>query len=166
MSESAAEPGGVAALVPGSIANHASCLLLKLGQAAFRLQEAQLASLDLRVRHFSVLQGLADEGPIGQVDLGRYLRMDPATMTAALDHLQARGAVVRERDVADRRRYVVDLTASGRDLLAEVQGKLDGVDALLATDIGAGALEALREALLGLAVSPALLASLETASTD
>lgn len=158
-------PAG-ASLVPGSIADHASCLLLKLGQAAFRLQESALAPLDLRVRHFSVLQGLADAGPVGQVDLGRYLRMDPATMTAALDHLEGRGAVSRERDAADRRRYVVALTDDGERLLAAVQEGLDGVDALLRTDIGAEALTALHGVLTELASSPALLAALEDTSSN
>jgi DNA-binding MarR family transcriptional regulator len=79
MREHTAAPGE-STLVPGSIASHQSCLLVKLGQVSFRLQEAALAALDLRVRHFSVLQALADRGPSVQLELGRYLRIDPATM--------------------------------------------------------------------------------------
>lgn len=127
------------ALVPGTIGAHTSCLLVKLGQVAYRLEEVALAPLDLRVRHFSLLQGLADCGPIGQIDLVRYLRIDPATMAAALEHLEALGAVERERDANDRRRYVVALTSSGRDLLARADNALKQVDATLRADLSAPA---------------------------
>ena len=140
-------------LVPGGIASHTSCLLVKLGQVAYRLQETRLAELDLRVRHFSVLQGLADEGPIVQLELGRHLRIDPATMATTLDHLERRGAVSRERSPEDRRRYVVALTAEGRTLLEAARERLDEVDALLEADLSATRSKALKGALGGLADS-------------
>lgn len=121
--------GNDIALVPGSIASHLSCLLVKLGQVSFRLQEAALAPLDLRVRHFSVLQALADRGPSVQLDLGRYLRIDPATMAAVLDDLDRVGAVSRERAPEDRRRYIVTLTPEGQDLLGRAVGAIETVDA-------------------------------------
>ncbi len=117
------------ALVPGSIASHLSCLLAKLGQVSFRLQEAALAPLNLRVRHFSVLQALADRGPSGQLELGRYLRIDPATMAAVLDDLGRMGAVSRERAPEDRRRYIVTLTPEGRGFLRQAVAAIEKVDA-------------------------------------
>lgn len=120
------------ALVPGSIASHLSCLLVKLGQVSFRLQEAALAPLDLRVRHFSVLQGLADRGPSVQLELGRYLRIDPATMAAVLDDLGRMDAVSRERALEDRRRYIVTLTPEGQGLLSRAVAAIEAVDTTFA----------------------------------
>lgn len=154
------DPGEThAALVPGEIASHASCLLVKLGQVAYRLQEVRLAELDLRVRHFSVLQGLADEGPIGQLDLGQHLRIDPATMAAVLDHLEKRDAVSRQRSRQDKRRYIVALTPTGKELLRQATQILDTIDGLLDTDLEDGQANALREGLTQLAKSPALIDS-------
>lgn len=151
-------------LAPGGIGDRALCLLVKLGQVAYRLAEENLEPLDLRIRHFSILQGLADVGPLPQVELGRYLRMDPASTTAALDHLQAKGAIERERDTTDRRRYVVGLTPSGRDLLARVGAAFDEVEEVLATDVGTGAIEDLQRLLAGLNVSPAVINAIAESS--
>jgi DNA-binding MarR family transcriptional regulator len=123
-------------LAPGGIANHPSCLLVRLGQVAYRLQEQAIGPLGVRVRHFSVLQMLADLGPTGQVDLGRQLRIDPATMAAALDHLESLEAVVRERDAADRRRYVVAITAEGRGLLKRIVAAFARVDRMIDDELG------------------------------
>lgn len=153
------------ALVPGTIGAHTSCLLVKLGQVAYRLEEAALAPLDLRVRHFSLLQGLADCGSIGQIDLVRYLRIDPATMAAALEHLESLGAVQRERDANDRRRYVVALTAGGVDLLARASKALDDVDATLRTDLVQADADTLHDLLTEVSRSAALTESFHAAST-
>lgn len=152
------------ALVPGTIGAHTSCLLVKLGQVAYRLEEVALAPLELRVRHFSLLQGLADCGPIGQIDLGRYLRIDPATMAAALEHLEALGTVERERDPNDRRRYVVALTAGGRTLLDRANHALDAVDAALRTDLSTPTATELHDLLAELSASPALSAAFHAAT--
>ena len=151
-----ADPTLRAALVPGGIAAHASCLLVKLGQVAYRLQEDRLAPLDLRVRHFSVLQGLADAGPIVQLELARYLRIDPATMAAALDHLEQRGAVARTRSPQDKRRYVVTLTQAGIDLLADAQAALSTVDEAIGHDLSAAEASQLHALLGRLGASAAL----------
>jgi len=113
------------------------------------------------VRHFSVLQGLADVGPIVQLELGRFLRIDPATMVSTLDHLERRGAVSRARSPEDRRRYVVALTSEGRALLRRARAGLDEVDALLATDLSATRLRGLTAGLSALADSPALIGAVD-----
>lgn len=126
-------------LVPGTVAEHTACLLVKLGQVLFRLAEDELGDLGLRVRHYSILQALADNGPMSQLGLGGYLRIDPATMVSSLDDLERAGLAARTRDPQDRRRYLVELTADGRRLLAAANPALDILDdrafgALSATD--------------------------------
>lgn len=148
-------------LAPGGIGDRALCLLVKVGQVSYRMAETALAPLDLRIRHFSVLQGLADVGPIPQGELGRYLRIDPATVTAALDQLEARGAVARERDAADRRRYVVALTDSGRGLLVRIGTAFDDAERALAADLGTEGVGELRALLAVLNQSPAMIAAFD-----
>ncbi|MEU2254507.1 MarR family transcriptional regulator [Nocardia xishanensis] len=110
-----------APLVPGSIGNHTVCLIQKMGQVAFRLAEERLLGIGLRVRHYSVLQALADRGGMAQADLGGYLRIDAATMVSTLDDLERQGYAERQRDPGDRRRYLVILTGKGSETLADIQ---------------------------------------------
>lgn len=156
MTERGGVDGGNASLVPGGIGEHPSCLLVRLGQVAYRLQEQAVGPLGVRVRHFSVLQGLDDLGPTGQVDLGRHLRIDPATMVSALEHLESMGAVLRERDTADRRRYVVALTDEGSALLSRIVEAFSTVDRMIDDELGEGA-GALTDALRAVAASGPLI---------
>ena len=52
--------------------------------------------------------------------LARELETDPASMTRALDRMQAKGLVVRERSDTDRRVVHVALTPEGRKVAAQV----------------------------------------------
>ncbi|MGH3859213.1 MarR family winged helix-turn-helix transcriptional regulator [Actinokineospora sp.] len=113
-------------LVPGTVGDHTSCLLVKLGQVMFRLAEEELPGL--RVRHYSILQALADNGPTPQLALGAYLRIDPATMVSSLDDLENAGHAARVRDPGDRRRYLVEITESGRTVLAGANERLGELD--------------------------------------
>ncbi len=142
--------------MPGSVADHTVCLLLKLGQVAFRLSEDRLDALGLRVRHYSILQALADNGPQPQLGLGAYLRIDPATMASSLDFLENTGYLARARDRQDRRRYVVEITAAGSDLLARANTGLEGLDATMFADLAAADRETLHRVLGKLASEPGL----------
>lgn len=73
----------------------------------------------LRLSHLGVLSSLAEFGPAAQRDLSERLRIDPSDLVSVLDDLEHNGLVRRDRDPADRRRYAVTLTATGRELLAE-----------------------------------------------
>jgi len=145
-----------APLVPGGIAEHTSCLLAKLGQVVFRVAEQHLAALGLRVRHYSVLQALTDQGPSSQLALGGHLRIDPATMVAAVDELEARGLVSRGRDPHDRRRSVVALTDKGRRTIGKLNAKLAALDAELLGDLTSKQQAQLHRRLLALASGPTL----------
>jgi len=115
----------VTPLVPGSIAEHALCALTKLGQVSFRLSEVVLLPLGLRVRHYTVLQALDDNGPLAQLDLASLLRIDTATMVATIDDLEGGGHATRRRDPDDRRRSLVELTASGAQTLKKANSALE-----------------------------------------
>jgi DNA-binding MarR family transcriptional regulator len=147
-----------APLVPGTVAEHTICLLVKLGQVAFRIAEDGLSGTGLRVRHYSVLQALADNGAMPQLALGSFLRIDPATMVTSLDDLERAGYAERTRDPQDRRRYAVDITDDGRKVLADLNRTLVGLDTQILPDLGTSERHSLHALLSSLAESPALTA--------
>jgi DNA-binding MarR family transcriptional regulator len=73
-----------------------------------------LAPLGLHVRQFGLLTALATEGPRSQQELADWVRMDRTTMVAFVDGLEEAGYVRRERNPADRRAYLLQLTPEGR----------------------------------------------------
>lgn len=55
-----------------------------------------------------------DARPLLTGGLAKAISLSPATVCGILDRLEARGLVVRERQVEDKRRIVVRLTVAGR----------------------------------------------------
>jgi DNA-binding MarR family transcriptional regulator len=65
------------------------------------------------------LIALGDHEPATAGELARAADLNPASVTAMLDHLEAQAVVERRRSDADRRCVHVVLTAQGRLLLEE-----------------------------------------------
>jgi MarR family transcriptional regulator, organic hydroperoxide resistance regulator len=61
----------------------------------------------------SVLDHLDDVDPMTLNGLARHMGVTPGTMSLTIDRLERKGYVVRLRDVADRRRVQLRLTAAG-----------------------------------------------------
>jgi len=122
-------------LVPDSVAVHPGCLLVKLGQVVFRLTENRLAPLGMRTRHYTLLKVLVAEGPLSQSELGRRSRIDPTTVVAVIDDLEAKEFATRTRDATDRRRSLVVATDAGRLAAAEADALLDGLGAEMFADL-------------------------------
>jgi len=82
--------------------------------------DMRLAGLDLTYAQWLPLYRLA----LGSVDtvaaLARELEMDPGAMTRALDRLEAKALVRRERSTVDRRVVHLQLTDAGRQTAGEV----------------------------------------------
>lgn len=72
----------------------------------------------LTLWQFAALAELDERGPVAQNTLATALGMDPSDMVRLMDELIHSRRVKRDRDPADRRRYQVTLTASGRKALA------------------------------------------------
>ena len=101
-------------------------LLSLSGKAGRSLVADRLAALGLRMWHMAVLAALADFGPHAQRELSHRLNVDPSDMAKVIDQLADH--VERTRDTADRRRVVVSLTASGRELLTRLLRETAAVD--------------------------------------
>ena len=97
-------------------------LRLVLGQLVRRLRAEHRYPL----MHASVLGRLDREGPMGTVDLAKAERVRQQSMGQTLAELEAQGMVERRADPGDKRRTLLDLTAAGRERLAEERARRDG----------------------------------------
>ena len=64
---------------------------------------------------FAVVSSLAVWHEATPTELARLLGMPPTTLSAVLKRLEARGLVERLRDIHDRRRHILALTAQGME---------------------------------------------------
>jgi DNA-binding MarR family transcriptional regulator len=83
-----------------------------------RLRSRESAPGELTHAHIRSLHALAD-GPLTAGQLARSAELNPASVTAMLDHLEDAGIVERTRSTTDRRVCNVALTDSGRKLLSD-----------------------------------------------
>lgn len=103
-------------------------LILRLARASGMRLGAALADIEMRPHEFAVLDRLAEAGPLSQQALGQALRIHPSNLVALLDELESAGEIVRPRDPADRRRYLLELTPAGRDRLAGAKRATERVE--------------------------------------
>jgi MarR family 2-MHQ and catechol resistance regulon transcriptional repressor len=92
-------------------------VLMKAHRALQRHALASMASLDLGLSDFVVLEMLLHKGPMKVNDIGRKVDLTSGSITTAVDRLQARGLVSREINREDGRSRIVQLTAKGRTLI-------------------------------------------------
>lgn len=110
-----AEEEDATALAPGTA---------QVLQAATRvLAGVALRSLDVldsavTLPQFRLLSVLADLGPVPSGQAARTLGLDPSTITRLADRMVAAGHVARGTDPQHRGVVTLELTASGRDLVA------------------------------------------------
>lgn len=62
------------------------------------------------------LYSLAKGGAMTQTALARQVNMGVSTLNGVIDRLEAKGLVVRRRDVQDRRKVFVEVTEAGRSV--------------------------------------------------
>jgi len=111
--------------LPGRLLRHPSAVLFLVMREAFRLgqRRAQRAGASpaeaMRFPHFALLACLDEFGPASQKEVSDRLRFDASDLVAFVDFLERAGFVVRRRDERDRRRYALQLTATGRRALRQ-----------------------------------------------
>jgi DNA-binding MarR family transcriptional regulator len=72
------------------------------------------ASFEIGTAQAKLLRHIGRDGAISQAELARATDIAPTLTGRAIEPLIERGWVRRERSEADRRQYVLELTASGR----------------------------------------------------
>jgi DNA-binding MarR family transcriptional regulator len=113
-------------------------VLARLGsimRRAFALRMAEepwATEAGMRPGCFSVLRAVAtaDVAPSQRL-LSDQLGIDPSDLVGLIDVLEAAGYVARRRDVADRRRYALEVTAAGEGAMA----RFDLVASRVADDV-------------------------------
>ncbi|MFI5958624.1 MarR family winged helix-turn-helix transcriptional regulator [Cryptosporangium sp. NPDC051539] len=91
-------------------------VLAELGKVALARGDQVLASLGFTARHLRILE-MASAEQQSQQQLSARAGVDRTTMVALVDDFERLGLAERRKDAADRRRYVVGLTAKGREAL-------------------------------------------------
>lgn len=95
--------------------------LLKLSHSLMHdAAAAAFAGHDVSFAQWLVLMKLREGAALTASDLCRVMRHDNGALTRLLDQLEARGYVARERSHEDRRVVELQLTAAGRDKVAEL----------------------------------------------
>jgi len=79
---------------------------------------------DLTQKQYAVLELIAANSHVSQIDLSQALGTDRATMMAITDRLDARGLLKRRRSARDGRRQDLVLTNEGTGLLAAARRRI------------------------------------------
>ena len=98
-----------------------------------------LATVNLTISQFGVLEALYHLGSMHQVDLAGKILKSTGNMTLVIDNLVKRGLVERRRDENDRRYITVHLTPAGLALIenyfpSHVQAIVDELQVLTAEE--------------------------------
>jgi DNA-binding MarR family transcriptional regulator len=87
---------------------------LRMAQtASFQAFAREAGEIDLSPGRYAILSLIGDNPGISQTALSRANARDKSSLTPALDDLERRGLIVRERVATDRRSYALSLTPAG-----------------------------------------------------
>jgi DNA-binding MarR family transcriptional regulator len=112
--------------------SHRDTLGYLVKQVHFRLTEqvdAALLPFDVDRKEFAVLRALSGSEPLSQQGLAAILGIDPTTMVAVIDALEAKGIVSRSPDPNDRRRNAIGFTPAGRETYRAADAAFEAAEA-------------------------------------
>lgn len=89
--------------------------------AMYQDYSATMGELGLTQKQFAVLELIAANPGVGQIDIANQLSMDRATMMALVNRLEARNLIVRQPSSIDRRRQELRMTGDGASLLTHAR---------------------------------------------
>jgi DNA-binding MarR family transcriptional regulator len=105
-------------LLHAALMRHTGFLISRIGMVAQKRFAERMESLGLNPRMWGALNVLEAEGAITQHALCKGVGMDPSSMVATIDELEARGLVERRRHPSDRRAHALHVTTKGKQTLA------------------------------------------------
>jgi DNA-binding MarR family transcriptional regulator len=108
--------------IPEELGVFPGYLLARLGEASRRRFHKALEPEGLHPRHFGVMTMVAAHPGMSQHELHAKTAIDPSSMVAVIDELEARGLAERRLDPNDRRTRMIFLTARGEQTLERVRG--------------------------------------------
>lgn len=110
----------------------------RLLRAVIALEQPVLEQHGLVMWDYVVLTALGQADAPAQAALADLVGRDTTRLIPILDRLEARSAVRRDVDPADRRNRIVRLTDPGRQLLVACQQDIRSAEAVLLSDIDPG----------------------------
>jgi MarR family transcriptional regulator, lower aerobic nicotinate degradation pathway regulator len=108
--------------IPGELGMFPGYLLARLGEASRRRFQEALEPEGLHPRHFGVMTMVAARPGLSQQELHEQTAIDPSSMVAVIDELEALGLAERRPLPADRRVRTIFLTPSGEEKLKRARG--------------------------------------------
>jgi DNA-binding MarR family transcriptional regulator len=110
-----------------------------MARTVHRLYDAEAQKIldreAISIAYWYYLRVLAERGKLNQLELSKRVGIASTTAVPALDNMEKRGWLKRIRDPKDRRKYYVDLTDSGRqlvhrllpDVMSMIAASVDGI---------------------------------------
>ena len=112
-------------LLPAVLRNRTSFALIKLAALVRQHCADQLAGTGLSQHQHGILCCLDEYGPACQKDIATRLGIDGGDIVAFVDGLHQAELITRERDQRDRRRQILTITTTGRQLLQRVEKEIN-----------------------------------------
>ncbi|MFC0038523.1 MarR family winged helix-turn-helix transcriptional regulator [Actinomadura rayongensis] len=100
--------------VPPRLLGISTYVLARVGRTGRARMAAMLRERGLTLWDLAVLTALDDSPPASQRALARRFAIDPSDLVDVMARLLEAGLIRRDRDPADRRRYLITLTKRGR----------------------------------------------------
>ena len=94
--------------------------IMATARAIRQAYDLRFAELDLNLSEASLLAYVEETGALTQTRLAERLGLGRAATGSVIDALETRGFVERHSDSDDRRVWLVDVTASGKEMVAEI----------------------------------------------
>jgi MarR family 2-MHQ and catechol resistance regulon transcriptional repressor len=94
--------------------------LMRAAESVTARTHRHLSSTGLTISQFAVLEALYHSGPLSQREIGQKILRSSGNITMVIDNLEKAGLVRRERNEADRRFFIVHLTAKGDNLINKI----------------------------------------------
>src|SRR5256886_9225986 len=101
-------------------------LVTQLNKAVHRLTSEEL--LGMRFKLYMALGYIRDHPGTTQQELENALFMDANSVVLILNELEAAQFSIRRRDPQDRRRHIVEMTASGRRAIERADKAREGLE--------------------------------------
>lgn len=128
---------GDVVLQVNGLASRTSYLLTHAHVRTREQAQKQLAEFDLHPRDFGLLATIGRDEPCSQSHLAATLGVSDPAILPALDVLESRGLLTRERNAGDRRLSDVRLTADGHEVLAGAHKHAAAIQADIVKRLGA-----------------------------
>lgn len=107
--------------IPGELTVFPGYLLARLGESSRRRFHKALEPEGLHPRDFGVMTMVAAQPGMSQQQLHQKTAIDPSSMVAVIDELEAAGLAERRPDPEDRRARTIFLTDRGEQTLRRVR---------------------------------------------